>query len=87
VRNDPGVIAAYLGTDERAIARSGAAAAPEAPPARDLTRRAARNGSAPDARMHDLTRADLLARAAELQVRGRTRLTKSELITAILESK
>ncbi|MGR7001691.1 ABC transporter ATP-binding protein C-terminal domain-containing protein [Yinghuangia aomiensis] len=37
VRNDPKVVASYLGTDERAIARSGAAgdgAAPRAPPSR-----------------------------------------------------
>ncbi|MET0726808.1 MAG: branched-chain amino acid ABC transporter permease/ATP-binding protein [Acidimicrobiales bacterium] len=32
VRNDPAVIASYLGTDERAIARSGAAAAPQPQP-------------------------------------------------------
>ena len=31
VRNDPAVIAAYLGTDERAIARSGAATPPPSP--------------------------------------------------------
>ncbi len=32
VRNDPAVIASYLGTDERAIARSGAAAEPSSTP-------------------------------------------------------
>jgi hypothetical protein len=33
VRNDPKVIASYLGVDERAIARSGAAATATAPAA------------------------------------------------------
>jgi ABC-type branched-subunit amino acid transport system ATPase component len=88
VRNDPGVIAAYLGTDERAIARSGAAAAVLEPPTSKPEAGvpgSPRGARAPGA-MHGLTRADLLAHAAELRVTGRNRLTKSELITAILES-
>ena len=91
VRNDPAVIAAYLGTDERAIARSGAV--PEQ--SREVLPRsggpsATSNGHAQDLapeRLHSLTRASLLAEAAELQVEGRSRLSKRELITAILEKR
>ena len=70
VRNDPAVVAAYLGTDERAIARSGAAAAALEAPS-----------------LHEWSRADLLAHAAELRVSGRSRLSKGELIAAIRESR
>jgi ABC-type transporter Mla maintaining outer membrane lipid asymmetry ATPase subunit MlaF len=46
VRHDPSVVAAYLGTDERAIARSGAAAGPKTRQ-RPLQAKTRRNGAKP----------------------------------------
>ncbi|MCU1460275.1 MAG: transporter related [Acidimicrobiales bacterium] len=75
VRHDPKVVAAYLGTDERAIARSGAAAR-----RRDTD---VRSAEAASTNLAVLDVAKLRALAARLGVRGRSRLRKDELIAAI----
>jgi len=72
VRNDPTVIASYLGTDETTIARSGAIAEPVP---------AAPAPAAPGGR--GLTRAQLLEEAGAAGVTGRHRMRKDELVAAL----
>jgi ABC-type branched-subunit amino acid transport system ATPase component/ABC-type branched-subunit amino acid transport system permease subunit len=72
VRDDPKVVAAYLGTDERAIQRSGAlATVGHAAPVHDD--------------LSSLTRADLLAVAAAEGITGVSRLPKQELLSVLEE--
>jgi ABC-type branched-subunit amino acid transport system ATPase component/ABC-type branched-subunit amino acid transport system permease subunit len=78
VRSDPAVIAAYLGTDERAIARSGARAVVD--PELAASEEPSGNGQ------RERTRPELLARAAELGIPGGTRLGKQALIEAIADA-
>lgn len=76
VRNEPAVIAAYLGTDERAIQRSdrrGEQGAYRGRPVR----------SAVGGRLAELSKAELLDLAARAEVRGRSRMRKAELIDAL----
>lgn len=81
VRDDPAVVAAYLGTDERAIQRSGARSAVSegcsdevatVPPALDLAR---------------LNRRDLLELASAQGLTGISRLPKAELISAVEQAR
>ena len=86
VRNNPAVVAAYLGTDERAINRSG-----------KLPSDTVAHGSAGTAtavlalpgqdtgELSGHSRVELLRHAAGLGIVGRSRLTKNQLIAAIKE--
>ena len=76
VRNNPAVVAAYLGTDERAIARSGKVPS------------SATETMVPRQRVKPLdacTRAELLERAIGLDLPSRSRLSKNQLLAAIKE--
>lgn len=75
VRDDPRVVAAYLGTDERAIQRSGTMAAvmPSAPTG-VLT-----------IDLESMTRAELLALANDAGISGVSRMRKSELVASLRE--
>lgn len=77
VRDDPKVIAAYLGTDERAIQRSG-------PLGSISTPRAGRAFTAVST-LKELSRDELVGLAAARGIAGRSRLRKAELIRAIEE--
>jgi ABC-type branched-subunit amino acid transport system ATPase component len=79
VRNDPLVIAAYLGTDETAIARSGTMA-PTPRPARGGRRTPL---EAPPS-LRGMSRSDLVEVAAEAGIVGRHRMRKDELVDAIV---
>ena len=81
VRNDPAVVAAYLGTDERAIRRSDTGPAarssvPSGPPARAPRSRRGRTQPALDA----LSRTELLEVARSQGITGLSRLRKAELL-------
>jgi ABC-type branched-subunit amino acid transport system ATPase component len=78
-------LVAYLGTDERAIARSGTAADATRPRAATSQQNGHSRRELSPSALQGWTRASLLAQAAELQVPGRSRLNKRELIDAILE--
>jgi ABC-type branched-subunit amino acid transport system ATPase component len=94
VRNDPTVIASYLGTDETTIARSGAMA-PESPRSAPATEPEP-EPSAPEApaprraplqappAVGAMTRAELLAEAGEAGITGRHRMRKDELAAAVV---
>lgn len=88
VRNDPLVIASYLGTDETAIARSGAIAPGPTPSAVSgaVPVRTARRAplQAPPA-LAGLSRAALLDEATEAGIVGRHRMRKDQLVDAIVE--
>lgn len=94
VRNDPAVIASYLGTDETAIARSGTMApAPEAPmpapappppPAASAPRGGRRRPLQAPPSLDGMTRAQLLAVAADAGIVGRHRMRKDELVESIV---
>jgi len=87
VRNDPTVIASYLGTDETAIARSGTiatapvAAVPEPVPSAPPRRRRAPLEARPA--LGRMTRAELLEQAAAAGVTGRHRMRKDDLVAAL----
>jgi hypothetical protein len=83
VRNDPRVVAAYLGTDERAIKRSGLAVAL---PATATPVPSGANGRHLGVDLHGLTRAELLSVAAERGCTGVSRLRVPELIAVIERS-
>jgi ABC-type branched-subunit amino acid transport system ATPase component len=77
VRDDPRVIAAYLGTDERAIQRSGTMAA--------VSPAAGHGVQTLD--LDSLTRVELLALASEAGISGTSRMRKPELVTALREAR
>ena len=77
VRDDPKVVASYLGTDERAIARSGSSA--EA-----ATQNGQGNGVASEQELAGFTVAELRKRASRYGIPGRARMRKAELIEALI---
>ncbi|MFP5320871.1 MAG: ATP-binding cassette domain-containing protein [Acidimicrobiia bacterium] len=84
VRNDPRVIASYLGTDETAIARSGRTApSPPAPPAAPV-RRGRRTPLQAAPALSAMRRDQLVEIAGEAGIRGRHRMRKDELVDAIV---
>jgi ABC-type branched-subunit amino acid transport system ATPase component/ABC-type branched-subunit amino acid transport system permease subunit len=70
VRDDPAVVAAYLGTDERAIVRSG-------------SRGPTRTEPAPMPVLAELDRRSLMQLAQTQAIAGRSRMCKDELIAAL----
>lgn len=80
VRRDPLVVASYLGTDEAAIARSGAVS-PASEPRRRRSRRATRAGSRDN--LSALPRVELLQLARDAEVPNRHRMRKDQLVSAL----
>ena len=83
VRNDPNVVAAYLGTDERAIQRSGAMA--DVVPSADFIscRDGNGHGDGDDLILLAMTRAELVECASAKGISRVSRMRKGELIAAI----
>jgi ABC-type branched-subunit amino acid transport system ATPase component len=79
VRNDPRVISSYLGTDESAIARSGTWSGTG--PAKPVRRREPLRAG-PD--LEALDKAALLARARAVDLHGRSRMSRAQLIEALV---
>lgn len=95
VRQDPRVIASYLGTDEAAIFRSGSGSEPApgveaaSPRTRSAPRRPRRGQPlrAPQAAaLDDLSRVELIGLAAERGIPGRHRMRKDEIVGALRDS-
>lgn len=93
VRNDPHVIASYLGTDETAIARSGSMApepipeptvAPAPAPSPAPARTARRTPLQAPPSLAGMSRVQLLEVAAEADIVGRHRMRKDQLVEAII---
>lgn len=88
VRTDPSVIASYLGTDETAIARSGTMAdEPDAVNGRAANGRATNGRRRPlqaGPRLEDRTRAELIERARQVGIRGRSGMRKADLVDALV---
>ena len=82
VRNDPLVIASYLGTDQTAIARSGSMVATPTPTATPTRRHQPLRAEPPLAGM---ARTELLDIAGAAGVVGRHRMRKADLIDAIVQ--
>ena len=88
VRDDPKVVAAYLGTDERAIQRSGSVEATDVLAAVAPDGAAATNGhGVATIDLEAMTRAELVSLAAAEGLTKISRLRKDELISAIRESR
>ena len=91
VRNDPLVIASYLGTDETAIARSGSmapaepvATEPVAVPTAPKARAGRRTPLQAPPALGGMTRAALVHLAGEAGIAGRHRMRKDELVDALV---
>lgn len=92
VRNDPQVIASYLGTDETAIARSGAMAPPVAVSVPAVVTPDASGSRMSDRRrvplqappsLTGMTRAELVAAAGDAGIAGRHRMRKDDLVDSL----
>lgn len=85
VRRNPKVVASYLGTDEAAIARSGALSSSGATPGRSLRVRRSRTTRVRRQDYDRMTRAELLEHAGAAAIAGRHAMRKRELVDALRE--